>query len=90
MAVNCSRCAAAIDGSLIDQGPVSRTEEDTELFPSAVLLHDDILYVAQGGRDRIDGYTITGDGYPSGFPSTSTDPIAPGFPNDLAIGEFPP
>jgi hypothetical protein len=78
------------DGTLPEQGPVSRTEQDTSLFPAAVLLHDGMLYVAQGGRDRIDGYRIGANGYPLGFPSTSTDPIEPGFPNDLELAEFPP
>jgi hypothetical protein len=79
-----------IDGGLPEEGPVSRTEEDTALFPTALLLHGGILYVAQAGRDRIDGYLIGAGGYPSGFPATSTEPIEPGFPNDLVLAEFPP
>jgi hypothetical protein len=78
------------DGTLEDEGPFSKTEFDTALYPTSLLLLNGILYVAQAGRDRIDGYFIGGDGSPSGFPATSTIPIRPGFPNTIAHGVFPP
>lgn len=78
------------DQTLPEEGPFGKTESDTGLFPTSLLLLDGFLYVAQAGRDRIDGYTIQIDGTPSAFPVTSTDPIKPGFPNKIIHGVYPP
>jgi len=78
------------DGTLPEEGPIGKTEFDTGLFPAALVKLNGFLYVAQAGRDRIDGYLIQGDGTPSPFPATSTDTIEPGFPNAMAHGIYPP
>lgn len=79
-----------VDGTLLEQAPISITEYDTGLYPTSVVLLDGFLYVSQAGRDRIDGFTVNADGRLSGFPATSTDPIEPGFPNKIIHGVYPP
>lgn len=79
-----------VDGTLPEQGPIGSTENDTGIFPASLLVLDGFLYVAQAGRDRIDGYTLGADGTPSAFPVTSADPIVPGFPNTIVHGIYPP
>ena len=79
-----------VDGTLPEQGPIGETEFDTASYPTSLLLLDGFLYVAQAGRDRIDGYTIGANGTPSAFPVTSADPIVPGFPNTIVHGVYPP
>jgi hypothetical protein len=77
------------DGTFPEDGPLSRTAPDTSLYPTSLFLYDGILYVAQAGRDRIDGYIIDGSGFPSKFPSTSADPVFDSYPNDIVVGEVP-
>lgn len=80
----------SVDGTLPEQGPIGITANDTASYPTSLLVLDGFLYVAQAGRDRIDGYTLDADGAPSAFPVTSADPIVPGFPNTIVHGVYPP
>jgi hypothetical protein len=79
-----------VDGTLPEQGPIGRTEFDTGSYPTSLLLLNGFLYVAQAGRDRLDGYVLGADGTPSAYPVTSADPIVPGFPNTIVHGIYPP
>ena len=78
-----------IDGSLPASGPEFSTHADPAAFPNGMLVSAGILYVAQAGLDRIDGYVLGGDGRPSALPSTSTAALAGSLPHDHENGTFP-
>jgi hypothetical protein len=78
-------------GSLPEDPPFYSTFADTAAFPISMVIKGGILYVAQGGLNRIDAYVLDGAGRPSQFPSSSTSP-PPGaqqsFPVSIALAEL--
>jgi hypothetical protein len=86
------------DGLLPDES-FSRTAEDPHALPVGLVIDEPngtILYVAQGGLHRVDGFRILPDGGLEDEPVTSTAP--PGdasghdidtFPDDVAIVPLP-
>ncbi|RMF24354.1 MAG: hypothetical protein D6760_03500 [Deltaproteobacteria bacterium] len=79
-----------VTDALPDAQPAVSTAADPAAFPSGMILSGGILYVAQAGISRIDGYILGSDGMPPPYPSTSTSAVSGGFMTDLAIGTFPP
>jgi len=78
-----------IDGSFLDDKPVTSTAQDVASFPNGMDLAGGILYVALAGRDRIDAYIVASNGALPRFPSSSTNVIPDAFPNDAKVGLFP-
>jgi len=86
------------DGLLPDES-FSRTSEDVNSLPvglAAVPGPGNLLYVAQGGLNRVDGFSLADDGSIADLPLTSTAPVVDlqgrtvdTFPNDLVIVPLP-
>lgn len=84
-----------LENGLLPNESFSRTAEDPNALPVGLLIDEPggtILYVAQGGLDRVDGFRIRPDGGLEDEPVTSTAPpvTANGhdfstFPDDLVI-----
>ncbi len=86
------------NGGLLPSKTFSRTAEDPKSLPVGMVVDPtgSILYVAQGGYDRVDGYRIRSDGGLPNEPATSTAPptTASGdslttFPDDVVIVTLP-
>jgi len=86
-----------LENGLLPSKTFSRTAEDPDTLPVALALAPgNLLYVAQGGLGRVDGFRLQSNGGVEALPATSTVPIqnAAGgvldtFPNDLAIVALP-
>jgi hypothetical protein len=88
-----------LENGLLPNNTFSRTAEDPFTLPVALTIDGatgNVLYVAQGGAGRVDGFTVAGDGSLSGVPASSTRPILGSsgqvldtFPDDLAIVSLP-
>jgi hypothetical protein len=84
-----------LENGLLPGPTFSRTAEDPDTLPVGLALDPtsaSTLYVAEGGRGRVDGFRIQPDGGLTDLPATSTGPIlgptgkdVDSFPNDLAI-----
>ncbi len=84
-----------LENGLLPDETFSRTAEDPRSLPVGLAVDGPsgtILYVAQGGLDRVDGFRIQADGGLPDEPATSTaspvDPSGNGistFPDDVAI-----
>lgn len=91
--------AFLLENGLLPDETFSRTAEDPRTLPVGLAVDDPngaILYVAQGGYDRVDGFRIRSDGGLPDEPATSTAPPtnAAGkalvtFPDDVAIVTLP-
>ncbi len=88
-----------LENGLLPDETFSRTAEDPNTLPVGIVVDDDlgnILYVAEGGLDRVDGFRIRSDGGLEDEPVTSTapprdvegNPISV-FPDDVAIVPLP-
>lgn len=87
-----------LEGGLLPNESFSRTAEDPTTLPVGLAIDDggSILYVAQGGVDRIDGFRIQPDGGLEDEPVTSTVPprdaegrFFDSFPDDVVIVPLP-
>jgi hypothetical protein len=88
-----------LEDGLLPNESFSRTAEDPKALPVGMALDEDdggILYVAQGGLDRIDGFRIQSDGGLPDEPATSTAQSVDGngndvhtFPDDVVIVRLP-
>ena len=88
-----------LENGLLPGPTFSRTAEDPDTLPVALAIdpaNANTLYVAEGGRGRVDGFTIQPDGGLPTEPATSTGPMLgptgktiDSFPNDLAIVALP-
>ena len=87
-----------LENGLLPNESFSRTAEDPKTLPVGLAVDDDgnVLYVAQGGVDRIDGFRIQPDGGLEDEPVTSTVPprdaqgrFFDSFPDDVAIVPLP-
>jgi hypothetical protein len=77
----------------------SRTAQDPFTLPVGLATDGPagpVLYVAQGGVGRVDGFRLLGDGGVESLPATSTSPLlgpagarVDTFPNDVAIVPLP-
>ena len=91
--------AFRLENGLLPDGAFSRTAEDPFTLPVALAIDGaagSVLYVAEGGVGRVDGFRIADDGSLGSLPTTSTRPIlSPDgavldtFPDDLAIVSLP-
>lgn len=91
--------AFRLENGLLPSETFSRTAEDPDALPVGLAVDGvsgTVLYVAQGGLGRVDGFRIRGDGGLEALPATSTRPvlgsqgqILDSFPNDLAIVTLP-
>ncbi len=92
-----------VDGFLLENGLLpdetfSRTAEDPRTLPVGMVVDPTgtILYVAQGGYDRVDGFRIRSDGGLPDEPATSTAPPTDAtgrsvatFPDDVLVVTLP-
>jgi hypothetical protein len=88
-----------MENGLLPDETFSRTAEDPNALPVGLIVdqpNGTILYVAEGGLDRVDGFRIRPDGGLEDEPTTSTAPPvnAEGrsistFPDDLVIVPLP-
>ncbi|HEY2775117.1 MAG TPA: hypothetical protein VGK20_13810 [Candidatus Binatia bacterium] len=77
-------------GTLPEELPYFRTTADPASFPSSLILHDGILYVAQAGLNRIDAYVLDSDGTPPLLPSSSTrETTSDSLPLSIALYQLP-
>jgi len=90
--------AFLLEHGLLPSKTFSRTAEDPKSLPVGMVVDPtgSILYVAQGGFDRVDGFRIRSDGGLPDEPATSTAPptSASGgslttFPDDVVIVTLP-
>jgi hypothetical protein len=88
-----------LENGLLPDKTFSRTAEDPKTIPVGLAIDGEngtILYVAQGGVDRVDGFQIRSDGGLPDEPRTSTAPPTDAagnplvtFPDDVAIVPLP-
>ena len=88
-----------LENGLLPDESFSRTAEDPNTLPVGLVIDGDggsVLYVSQGGVDRVDGYRIEADGGLEDEPITSTVPprdaegeFFDSFPDDVAIVTLP-
>jgi len=88
-----------LEGGLLPDETFSRTAEDPNALPVGLIIDEPggtILYVAQGGLDRVDGFRIRPDGGLDDEPVTTTArPVSADgqgfstFPDDLVIVPLP-
>ena len=88
-----------LEGGLLPDETFSRTAEDPNALPVGLIIDEPggtILYVAQAGLDRVDGFRIRPDGGLEDEPVTTTAPPANAdghgfstFPDDLVIVPLP-
>jgi hypothetical protein len=88
-----------LENGLLPNETFSRTAEDPKSLPVGMVIDGDggpILYVAEGGLDRVDGFRIQADGGLPNEPATSTAPPTDAagnplvtFPDDVAIVPMP-
>jgi 6-phosphogluconolactonase (cycloisomerase 2 family) len=78
------------DGSLDEEEPFFNTIEDPSSYPSHLIKHEGILYVAQAGWNRIDAYALDARGVPSPYPISSTTPAPDitSYPLSMALFEI--
>ena len=91
--------AFRLSSGLLPDRSFSQTAEDPFTLPVGMAIDEpggEILYVAQGGADRIDGFPILADGSLGALPMTSTAEVRNGagdaldtFPDDVAIVPLP-
>jgi 6-phosphogluconolactonase (cycloisomerase 2 family) len=91
--------AFQMENGLLPNESFSRTAQDPNALPVGLVIDDPngtILYVAQGGLDRVDGFRIRDDGGLPDEPVTSTAPPVDesgqsitSFPDDLVIVPLP-
>jgi hypothetical protein len=91
--------AFRLENGLLPDRSFSRTAEDPKTLPVALALDGvagRMLYVAEGGLDRIDGFRIQADGGLPDEPATSTAPRVDDagndfstFPDDIVIVSLP-
>jgi 6-phosphogluconolactonase (cycloisomerase 2 family) len=91
--------AFRMENGLLPDESFSRTAEDPNALPVGLVVDDPngtILYVAEGGLDRVDGFRIREDGGLEDEPVTSTAPPVDDdgedittFPDDLVIVPLP-
>lgn len=90
--------AFLLENGLLPDATFSRTAEDPRTLPVGMVVDPTgtILYVSQGGYDRVDGFRIRSDGGLPDEPSTSTAPPTDAegrsvstFPDDVAIVPLP-
>jgi len=91
--------AFRLENGLLPQEAFSHTTEDPFTLPVALAIDNStasILYVAEGGIGRVDGFAIASDGSLGNVPTTSTRQILgprgdvlDTFPDDLAIISLP-
>ncbi|MEO6025696.1 MAG: hypothetical protein ABIR79_02370 [Candidatus Binatia bacterium] len=91
--------AFQLEGGLLPDESFSRTAEDPNALPVGLIVDEPsgtILYVAQGGFDRVDGFRIRPDGGLEDEPVTTTARPANAdghgfstFPDDLVIVPLP-
>ena len=85
-----------LESGLLPSKTFSRTAEDPHTNPVGLAVEGPILYVDQGGVERVDGFRIRSDGGLPDEPATSTappidaagDPVVT-FPDDVAIVPLP-
>lgn len=88
-----------LEDGLLPNESFSRTAQDPKALPVGLVVDDEvgsILYVAQGGLDRVDGFRIQSDGGLPDEPATSTAQSVDGngddihtFPDDVVIVRLP-
>jgi hypothetical protein len=88
-----------LENGLLPNETFSRTAEDPRSLPVGMVIDGDggpILYVAEGGLDRVDGFRIQPDGGLPNEPATSTAPPVDAagnplvtFPDDVLIVPLP-
>ena len=90
--------AFRLESGLLPNESFSRTAEDPKTLPVALALDPtrSVLYVAEGGIDRVDGFRIQPDGGLPDEPATSTAPRVDAtgndfstFPDDIVIVTLP-
>jgi hypothetical protein len=91
--------AFLLEHGLLPSKTFSRTAEDPKSLPVGMVADEpngQILYVAQGGYDRVDGFRIRSDGGLPDEPATSTAPPTDAsgnavvtFPDDVVIVPLP-
>ncbi len=91
--------AFRLEDGLLPNGSFSRTAQDVNSLPVGLVIAGDsgnVLYVAQGGLGRIDGFSIEDDGSLSSYPATTSAPVVnargqtiSSFPNDVLIVPLP-
>lgn len=72
----------------IEASAITETQQDAEAFPLGLTHSDGILYVSQGGHDRVDAYVLRTNGHPPAFPTGSTTPISGSFPVDTVVARI--
>jgi hypothetical protein len=88
------------DGNgLLPDETFSRTAEDPNTLPVGIATDGEsgqVLYVAEGGRHRIDGFRLAADGGIADLPATSTAPVTSAsgesidvFPSDVVVIPLP-
>lgn len=83
--------AFELEGGLLPRNAFSQTQADPNSLPVGLARSGDFLYVAQAGADRVDAFAVDPiNGTLSQTPVSSTARIADSFPNDIALGHFPP
>lgn len=85
-----------LENGLLPSETFSRSAEDPHTLPVGLVVNGPILYVAQAGVDRVDGFRIRSDGGLPDEPATSTAPPTDAagnslvtFPDDVAIVPLP-
>lgn len=87
-----------LEKNLLPNESFSRTAEDPKTLPVALALDStrSVLYVAEGGINRIDGFRVQPDGGLPNEPATSTAPRVDAngndfstFPDDIVIVSLP-
>jgi hypothetical protein len=88
-----------LESGLLPNESFSRTAQDPNALPVGMVIDEPrgtILYVAQGGLDRVDGFRIQPDGGLPNEPATSTAPPVDAsghelstFPDDVVIVPLP-
>lgn len=84
-----------LENGLLPESPFSKTRKDPKTTPVGLSIDGPsgaILYVAESGISRLDGFRIQPDGSVSEVPDTSTAPVTTSdgrvldsFPSDIAI-----
>jgi hypothetical protein len=91
--------AFRLENGLLPTSTFSTTREDPFTLPVGLAIDGsagNVLYVAEGGAGRVDGFRIASDGSLSALPTTSTHPaLSPSgalldtFPDDLVVVGLP-
>ena len=78
------------DGMLPEEKQLFSTHGDPGAYPADMVLDEGVLYVAQGGLNRVDAYVLGSDGFPSDYPTSSTGPTdEETYPISLALYRLP-